>query len=267
MAAIQDPREPAFVAAAELTTALGRAARGQYLVEGEKLVRQALAAQRLESVLLLPSAADLASELRSASVPLLTIAPRLLTRLSGTDYETAVTAVGVARRELLPQAPGRGLLLLAENIQDPRNVGVLLRTAEAAGCAALVLGDRSADPFGRPAVRSSTGSILRQPLVLCADLPAELARLQAAGVRVYGSSARATASAWEADLRGPLGLLVGNESSGLEPATAAACEALLRLPMHGAASSLNVTVAAGALLYEALRQRADDREPTRCVDA
>lgn len=256
MQPIDGPRHPAFAAACELTTALGRAAAERYLVEGGKGVRQAAAAGALLEAFVLDDHAALAEDLRAGGAAVWLLPRKLLLKLTGTAYETSPTVVGVARRALLGSPPTAGLLLVGEAIQDPRNVGVLIRTAEAAGAAAALFSDDSADPFGRPAVRSSTGSILRLPVYLAADLPADLRRLREGGVRVVATSARATCPAWEVDLRGDVAILVGNESAGLSEAARSAAETLVALPVAGGASSLNVTVAAGVLLYEAVRQRA-----------
>lgn len=257
MDTVTNPRDPRLLAVAGLESAAARARDGRYLVEGPRLVRQALAAGVLRAAWLLDDLDDdaLAGELAAAGIDCLAAPARLGPRLIGTSYRTRLGAVGVVERRVLPALPTAGLLLLAESIADPRNVGVLVRTAEAAGAAAFGLSDDSADPWARGAVRSSTGSLLRQPLYLAADLPAELARLRAAGVRVIASSARATQAAWAADLRGSLALLVGSEATGLSPAALAAADEVVALPTAGGASSLNVTVAAGALLYEAQRQR------------
>lgn len=245
---IESADHPAFAAAAALSTRLTRAAAGRYLVEGSRLVAQAEAAGVLLAVFVVdqPEAGCL------PAVPTYTIPARLLPKLIDTGYQTRLDAVGVVRRAPLAALPAGGLVLAGESIQDPRNVGVLVRTAEAAGCAAVVFSDDSADPYSRAAVRSSTGSILRQPLLLCADLAATLRQNDH---RLVATSARAGRTAWSADLRGDLVILVGNESDGLSPSAREAADELVRLPVHGGASSLNVTVAAGALLYEALRQR------------
>lgn len=261
---IESADHPAFAAAAALSTRLGRAAAGRYLVEGAKLVKQAAEAGVLRAVFGVAASAEaseacLLEELEGVragtSIPVYEIPLRLAGKLIGTDYQTRVEAVGVVERRVLPAMPATGLLLACESIQDPRNVGVLVRTAECAGAAAIAFSDDGADPFSRGAVRSSTGSIIRQPLHLAADLPATLAALRARGVRVIGTSARAGSLLWDLDLTGDRCLVVGNESAGLSAAARAACDHLVCLPTAGGASSLNVTVAAGAMLYEAVRQR------------
>ncbi|MBI5834136.1 MAG: RNA methyltransferase [Armatimonadetes bacterium] len=255
---IDSAKEPRFKAAAALAQPLARARDGLFLIEGHRLVRQALAAGVLREAWLLDDLDDsaLAADLLTAGIACHGIPASLGARLIGTAYDTRLGAVGVVARRPAPSLPTDGLILAAEALQDPRNVGVLVRTAEAAGLAALALSDDGADPWSRPAVRSTTGSILRQSVYLAADLPADLARLRREGMRVVATSARARQVVWEVDLTGPLVLLVGNESEGLSDAARDQADALVSLPMHGSASSLNVTVAAGALVYEALRQRA-----------
>ncbi|MBC7808556.1 MAG: RNA methyltransferase, partial [Akkermansiaceae bacterium] len=154
------------------------------------------------------------------------------------------------------QATPDALLLVAERIQDPRNVGVLIRTAEAAGCAALVLSADSAEAFSRQTVRSTTGSIVRLPLCIEPNLPASLAtQAEKRGLRLVATSAKAPHIAYDADLSiRPLAIVVGNETDGISDVLRSVSSDFVRLPMaENGASSLNVTVAAGVLVYEALR--------------
>ncbi len=194
-------------------------------------------------------------------VPLYLLSAGLLAKMVGTGYETAVTALAVVGQRLIAEqdllSADQALLLVGERIQDPRNVGVLVRTAEASGCAALLLSADSAEPFSRAAVRSTTGSILRLPLCVAPDLPATLERLKERGTRIVATSARAPVLAYDAVLsERPLALVVGNETEGIGDATRTAASDFVALPMAPqGASSLNVTVAAGVLLYEAVRQR------------
>jgi TrmH family RNA methyltransferase len=257
-------KHPAFRDAVALTRAGGRAATGRYLAEDANLVRQALAAPQAEvfGVFAAPDEAKcLEVACAARRVPLYVAGGGLITKLVGAGYETATAAVAVvAQRVLPPEAllfPPDALILCGEHIQDPRNVGVLVRTAEAAGCAGLLLSADSADPFSRQAVRSTTGSILRLPLSLAPDLPAALAALRARGCCIVVSSGQADTVAFDADLGArPLVLVVGNEQSGITDAVHAVADVRVRLPMApGGADSLNVTVAAGALVYEAIRQR------------
>lgn len=260
-------KHPAFRDALALTRQGGRDATGRYLVEDADQVAQALASVSVVvSVFAAPEAvAELAPLCAAKGVPLFVLGGGLITKLLGTAYATAIQAVAVVEKRVssldavLSAAPD-ALLLVAERIQDPRNVGVLLRTAESAGCAALVLSADSAEAFSRQAVRSTTGSILRLPVCIEAKLPAALAAQKArCGLRVVATSAKATDLAYDADLSTrPLALVVGNESDGISTALREVADDFVRLPMAAnGASSLNVTVAAGVLIYEAVRQCGD----------
>lgn len=256
-------KHPAYRDAIALTRAGGRAATGRYLVEDTDMVGQALAAPQTE-IFAVFAAPDEAVRLEAACaarrIPLYSAGGGLITKLVGTGYETATAAVAVVAQRLIPPedllSAADGLILCGEKIQDPRNVGVLIRTAEAAGCAGLLLSSDSAEPFSRQAVRSTTGSVLRLPISLTPNLPALLADWAGKGIRVVASSGQASALAFEADLaKRPLVLVVGNEQTGITPALEKAASETVRLPMApNGADSLNVTVAAGALVYEAVRQ-------------
>lgn len=263
MEKISGIKDAAFKEAVALTKPSERAATGRYLVESSSFVQQALRSPSPVFAVYATEeeAVNLHTDCIARGVSLHIIGPGLIAKLVGTSYETAVTAVAIVgqyriEEPALTLTPDT-LLLVGERIQDPRNVGVLIRTAEAAGCAVFVLSSDSAEPFSRAAVRSTTGSILRLPLCLSSDLPALLQRLRQHGARVLATSARAPQLIYEASLSGqPVALVVGNETEGISDAARAAASDFVALPMaaHGA-SSLNVTVAAGVLLYEAVRQR------------
>ncbi len=255
-------KHEAFREAQELLKPSVREATGCYLVESLNFVQQALASPSVvRKVFALPEERDTLRETcKQQGIPLYLLRQGLMQKLVGTGYETAVTAIAITekRRITLDEivAQKSGLYLAGEAIQDPRNVGVLVRTAEAAGCTALLLSTDSAEPYSRAAVRSTTGSILRLPLCLCPNLPQSMARLRNEGFPIVASSARAEELAYQANLAGrPLVLTVGNETNGITDALRQEATHFVKLPMApNGASSLNVTVAAGVLLYEAIRQ-------------
>ncbi|NLB95119.1 MAG: RNA methyltransferase [Armatimonadetes bacterium] len=268
MEEIDGIKHPAYKHALSLTRPAERMQSGLYLVETANFVRQALASP--EEVLSVFATRDEASsfseECAARDIPLYIASAGLIQKLVGTSYEVAVTAICVVRqrRVALESLGGKQTVILAgEEIQDPRNVGVLVRTAEAVGCAALILSANSAEAYSRPAVRSSTGSILRLPVCLVPDLPTALRSLRQRGFHVVASSARAPRTVYDGALsRRPLVVVVGNETNGMTEAARAEASEFVSLPMaSGGPSSLNVTVAAGVLLYEALRQARAVREP------
>jgi tRNA G18 (ribose-2'-O)-methylase SpoU len=234
-----------------------------FLADGCRLVRQAVeAGAAAEHVFFVEpvegsEARDLMERARAAGLACRRVTRGVFFRVLGLGYETSVRVLAVIRRPAPVDAgapPAEGTMLVGERIQDPRNVGVLVRTLDAWAAPRAVFSRDSADPWSRAAVRSSTGSIFRVPLAQPADLPACLQALSARSVRVVGASAHASVPCWEADLTGPCALVVGNETEGLSEELKAACDVFVAIPMCGGAGSFNVTVAAGILLYERARQ-------------
>ena len=147
------------------------------------------------------------------------------------------------------------LLLVAEAIEKPGNLGTMLRTAEAAGAAAVVVCDPATDPFNPNVVRASLGTLFSLPLVV-ADTTAAIAGLRRLGIRTVATTPGASTPHWEADLTGPVAVVVGSEQYGLSAAWLAAADRQVLIPMPGSVDSLNAAMAAGIVLFEAVRQRA-----------
>jgi TrmH family RNA methyltransferase len=156
---------------------------------------------------------------------------------------------------------GGGIVAGAVGVQDPGNVGAIIRVAEAAGIAGVVTTPGTASPLGWKALRASAGSALRLPLACGIDATAACDRARAAGFRVVASCPADGADYDQIDFTRPTFLLVGGEGPGLEPALIAAADQRLRVPMQAPVESLNVAVATGIILYEARRQR--QRTPPR----
>lgn len=147
------------------------------------------------------------------------------------------------------------LVVLAMGIQNPGNVGGLLRTAEAAGATGAVLAGPTADPFSWKALRGSMGSAFRLPHLRERSIDATVDRLKARGLLLAATVARGGQRYDQADLRGPLALLLGNEGSGLAESVEQRADLRLTIPLRPPVESLNVGVAAGILLFEVARQR------------
>ncbi len=252
----------------EARSRIGQAGRGPaeaYLVDGRRLVEQALEAHaRVEHIFFLDPLQEREKHLielaRGRNVPWHVVTRGIFFRLLGLGYETSVRVIAVVGRpdatDPPPTPTETGGLLIGQCIQDPRNVGVLIRTADAWNLAGCLFTDDSADPCCRASVRSTTGSVFRVPVALTDDLADELMRLKAQGIHIVGSSAGARVPCWDVDLTGPRSILLGNESVGLPDAIREFCDDLVAIPMPGGAHSLNVTVAAGILFYERARQMA-----------
>lgn len=147
------------------------------------------------------------------------------------------------------------VVLLLDGVQDPHNLGACLRTADACGAHALIVPrDRAASltPAARKVAAGAADSV---PVVTVTNLARTMRALKERNLWLIGADAHAERLAFEADLAGPVGLVLGSEGEGLRRLTRESCDLLVRLPLLGAVESLNVSVAAGMLLYEAVRQR------------
>jgi 23S rRNA (guanosine2251-2'-O)-methyltransferase len=153
------------------------------------------------------------------------------------------------------QSASAPLLLALDGVQDPHNLGACLRSADACGALAVIVPrDRAAQVT--PTVRKvAVGAAETTPVVAVTNLVRTLKLLKQAGLWVVGADAAGDKSAHQADLKGPVVLVLGGEGTGLRRLTQQTCDFLVRLPQLGAVESLNVSVAAGMLLYEAVRQR------------
>ena len=155
--------------------------------------------------------------------------------------------------DLVDEADQDALFLLLDEVQYDQNLGAILRTADAAGVTAVVIPRRRGARLSPVVQRIAMGAAEHVPVVHCAILEA-LATLRKAGFRIVGAAEGAGLAHHEADLRGPLGLVVGGEDKGLTPPVRKRCKPLVRIPMTGHVPSLNVSVSVGVLLFERLRQ-------------
>jgi TrmH family RNA methyltransferase len=150
---------------------------------------------------------------------------------------------------------GNDLVLVLDRLQDPGNLGTLIRTADAVGAAGVVLLEPCADPFDPKVVRGSMGSIFHVPLLRASDVAATLAALHGRGLRIAGADAHRGVDWGDGLWSGPVALVLGNEARGLSPDVIPHVDAWARLPIPGQAESLNVAVAGGVLMYAWLREK------------
>lgn len=147
------------------------------------------------------------------------------------------------------------LILIFDRITDVRNFGAMVRTAECAGVDAVIVPSQNTAALNEDAVKTSAGALLTVPLCREDNLKSTIHFLKASGIRVYAASEKATIEYTDADLRMPTAFILGSEENGVSPEYLKLCDAQLRIPLLGKIDSLNVSVANGIMLYEALRQR------------
>lgn len=233
------------------------------LIEGPRLLEEALASGiELVEVAAAPraeareGATRLLAALRARGTPVHRMAEGLVAALS--EAETSQGLLALARRPTFEEAAlyrGTPLVVVAVGVQDPGNLGGLLRTAEAAGATGAYLTAGTADPFSWKALRGSMGSAFRLPHVRGLTPEEAARRLRGHGLLLLATAADADVAYDRADLRRPLALLLGREGVGLPDELVRGADQRVAIPMRGPVESLNVGVAAGILLFEAARQR------------
>lgn len=192
-----------------------------------------------------------------AGVEYETLADHVFEAASGTQSPQGILAVLKRPKwdmEVLCKQT-KGLYLFLEKIQDPGNLGTILRTAESAGVTAVIASPSTVDLYNPKTVRSTMGSIFRMPFFVPEDFPDAIRQFQADGVRCYAASLKGSVPYDSLDYRQKSAFLIGNESQGLSEAITLLANARIHIPMEGQAESLNAAVAAAILMYEANRQR------------
>ncbi|MCL6445513.1 MAG: RNA methyltransferase [Alicyclobacillus sp.] len=256
---IESPSNARVRAWSQLKTRKGRKQQGQFLVEGVRLVRELLASS-LDIVVLLwdvgtdELSEDVAALASARGVPIVELAPSAFAEISDTATPQGVIAVARIPEEHPGFTPANGLVL--DGVQDPGNVGTLIRTAEAFGVTAVCCGTGTADPYAPKVVRATMGGLFRTHVV-DTDTLSYVARWRNRWPqgRVVVAAASGEVTCEKAELSGPVLLVVGSEAAGVSEVVEAAADVRVRIPMVGLAESLNAAVAGSILLYEVFRQQ------------
>lgn len=146
------------------------------------------------------------------------------------------------------------LLLIIEKLQDPGNLGTIIRTSEGAGVTAIILSNDCVDIYNPKTIRSTMGSVFRLPIYVASDLRADIDRIKARGVTIYGTHLSG-GEFYGYDYTKPSAFLIGNEGNGLSEEISSTADRLIRIPMKGKVESLNAAISAAVVCYEVLRQR------------
>jgi TrmH family RNA methyltransferase len=242
-------------------------------VEGPKLIEEALRSGLEAEALLVSEGGEReagrilqAAGASDAGIPrsrVLRTTDKLFMSVAGTDTPQGVAALFRQREwgfddvlrgpdEIRGSSP---LVIVLAAVQDPGNVGTILRSAEAFGATGAVAARGTADPWSPKALRASAGSALRLPVLRGLAIPVLLAQLKMAKLKIYAASFARVDSAGESDLREAAAIFIGNESSGVPAEVIRAADAIISIPMVETVESLNAGVAASLVLYEAARQR------------
>jgi TrmH family RNA methyltransferase len=234
-----------------------------FIIEGTKMVEEALRDdQGVTMVVASPTIVQhhgkgILKLAESRSVEIVWISERLMDTISESKTPQPVMAVVKMREysedELL--AHGSKLIVVVHQLQDPGNLGTIIRTSEAVGASGIAVTPNTVDPFNAKAVRASMGSILRLPLVLITDFAGFIRKCKQKGYQTAATVLTGEKTHFDVDLKKPTVVVLGQEGAGLPQDIMADVDLLVRIPMAETIESLNVATAAAVILYEAMRQR------------
>lgn len=262
MKTIRSKDNPSYKEAVKLLRRKYRDQTGMFLIEGPRPVMDAIrSGESLQTVFLseeslekgLSAAEELERLCMKNGCRCVLLAEELFRRISDTEHSQGVLAVA-CKPEHRKIEIGSSVIIL-DRLQDPGNIGTIIRTAEAAGFGTLIAIKGTGDIYAPKTVRAAAGSLLRVNVFegLESDEAIRLCREQ--GIRIVASDLEGSVEYTAADLTGDMALVIGNEGSGVSDEIRQAADSKVRIPMEGTIESLNAAVAAGLLMYESVRQR------------
>lgn len=231
----------------------------EFVVEGAKMVLEA-PKDRIVKVYASETYAsnnrELLEKLSLEQNKLETVSDNIFAHMSDTQTPQGIMAVVKMRHYNIEEMlSDRALIIGIENLQDPGNLGTIVRMGEGAGVTGIVMSSQTADIYNPKTIRSTMGSIYRVPFVYAENFVDALKKMQDNGVLVYAAHLKGRFNYTEPDYTKPVAFLIGNEGNGLTEAATEAADTLIRIPMEGSVESLNAAIACTVLTYEAVRQR------------
>ena len=238
-------------------------------LEGRNAITEALRSGRtIDKVFVADGDTDrsllhLAAEAKKAGAVVVTVDRRKLDFMSTTRSHQGIIALAAAREyctidDILQEAADRGetpLIVICDELSDPHNLGAILRTAECSGAHGVIIPKRRSVGLTATVAKAAAGAVEYMKVAKVSNINNAIAELKEKGVWVFGTAAEGSVPMYKADLTGPTAIVVGNEGDGMSQLVRKNCDMLVHIPMKGRISSLNASVAASILLYEAVRQR------------
>lgn len=240
----------------------------QEIIFGIKAVAEAIRADRtIDSILVKAesrsaSLNELIDESRTAGIPVRYVPRQKLDSITRKNHQGIIAWLSPVDyhllSNLLPEAFEKGnepLVIVLDGISDVRNFGAIVRSADCLGATAIVIPERGSAKIGGDAVKTSAGALMHFPVCREKNLSKAVRFMKDSGLKVVGASGESEITVHDTDLSGPLTIIMGAEDRGISHELISQCDVLVRIPMTGRVESLNVSVAAGILLYEVNRQR------------
>lgn len=239
-------KNPKVAAWKALKDRKGRRESGCFLVEGRKMVEEALKSAFDVETVLVQEGMELPDGL---TMPVYELPAHVLAAVCDTKTPQGIAAVVRMKEQ---SALGKHIVVL-DGVQDPGNVGTIIRTADAAGLNGVLLSNQCADVFSPKVLRATMGSIFRMNLRTTDDLPGELTKLREKGYSILSSQLDGTPFYERQDVAERFALIIGNEGNGVSEQVQQTATHRVRLPMRGGAESLNAAIAAAIMMYELMR--------------
>ena len=245
---------------------------GRFIAEGELVVKRLLSSEfEVESVLLAPRRVEEIERLVKEGVPIYVGAAEMVNRIVGFKFHSGVMACGVRGQRLTLEEAAKGwadkplTLVVCPEVSNTDNMGSLIRISSAFGADAMILGEHSCDPYYRQSIRVSMGAVFRLPMVQSEDLMSDLRRLREQwGVELLATVLDERAEELAGARRGRrVAILFGNEAQGLRREHVEACDRKITIPMKPGTDSLNVSVAAGIVMYHFTQYAAEKGQGVR----
>ena len=253
---IESPSNHLVKKAKSLHSSKGRRRAGEFLVEGNKFVLNIPKNWEIVNTIFSQSYAEKNTEEIYSAINPIIFKENLFNACADTVTPSGVMAIVKIKDYTLKDilACPKKFILIACNLQDPGNMGTLIRTANATSASGVIVSPDSVDIWSPKVVRSAAGSLFNLPVAIC-DIQLAAKELKAANIQLIATDLSATITPYEADFKRSLALMIGNESQGLSQDMLALADIKVKLPMSAQVESLNASVASGVLMYEVLRQR------------
>ncbi|NLM13516.1 MAG: RNA methyltransferase [Epulopiscium sp.] len=240
---------------------------GVFIVEGIKLVEEVPEDWEIESIFVAasfkkenPSFIDQISLHRNLSENgMMEVSDKIFKAVSDTMTPQGILAICKQKTFSLEEALSvkNGFYIILEDLQDPGNLGTIIRTGDALGADGIFLTKGSVDLYNPKVIRSTMGSIFHLPILTDIDINVLIGELKKRNISILSAHLKGEKYPYQCDLRKNIALLIGNEANGIKDSTAKQTDLLVKIPMLGKAESLNAAMAAGILMYEVIRQRSD----------
>lgn len=243
-----------------------REEKKQFLIEGIRFVDEAIR-EKVEIVRVLISekllevkgGKEILGRIKAGHYETFTLSDKLIRELSDTENPQGILAVVSMRSyELCDIIADNSFIIVIDSLQDPGNMGTIVRTADAAGATGIVFSKGCVDLYNPKVLRSTMGSIFHIPLYFSNNLTETIDTLKAKKIKTYAAHLKGEQHYFNINMRDSVALIIGNEANGISDEVSLHADALVKIPMPGKSESLNASVAASLLMYEVVRQRMSD---------